>query len=324
MKNEVVFITGGAGFLGCHLIERLIEDNKVIVFDVSRNNLEYYSFITHPNFSYIEGSILDYNLLKESMKDATVVFHMAAIAGVDNVLSNLIRTMEINIIGTYNVMRAASEYKKIYMFINFSTSEVFGTNSFKQAENDIAHIRTVGEGRWTYAISKLSGEYFGHSFHQERRLPVVTIRPFNVYGPRQSEKGGLHEFVLNALRGEDLIVYGDGTSIRSYCYISDFIDGLMLAVENFSVGATFNIGNPRATITAYGLALAVARTVRSSSQIRFTKKDIVDVELRVANIDKAFYLLGYRPKVDLEEGLQLTSDWYRKHYGIQRNINRKK
>ena len=143
-------------------------------------------------------------------------------------------------------------------------------------------------------------------------MPVVTLRPFNVYGPGQIGEGAIRTFILRALKNEALEIHGDGNQIRAWCYVDDFIEGLMRCiVAPEAVGESFNIGNARAVVTVYGLAQAVVRALESLSEIRFTRKDYVDVELRVPSVDKARRLLGFEAEVDLEEGLRRTADYYR-------------
>jgi UDP-glucuronate decarboxylase len=150
------------------------------------------------------------------------------------------------------------------------------------------------------------------NYYKQFGLPALAIRPFNIYGPRQVGIGAVHRFIVKAIKGEALIIHNDGSQIRSWCYIDDIVDGIMLCLEkNEAIGHTFNIGNPRSTVTVYNLALEIKRLSNSNSKIIFEKRDAKDVELRVPDIQKARKILGYKPKVDLEEGLLRTIDWYR-------------
>ena len=142
-------------------------------------------------------------------------------------------------------------------------------------------------------------------------MPAVSIRPFNVYGPGQVGEGAAHHFIVNALQGKDLVIHGDGDQIRSWCYIDDLVDGVLLCVHKpEAIGQSFNIGNPRGTITIHGLALAVVRVTLSKSKIVHVPKTFADVELRIPNINKAKTILDYSPKVGLEEGLKRTAEYY--------------
>ena len=174
-------------------------------------------------------------------------------------------------------------------------------------------VGAVGEARWTYAVSKLAMEHLAHNYYKEYGFPAVSIRPFNIYGPRQVGEGAIHHFILRALKGEDIIVHNDGSQIRSWCYIEDILDGILLAMEKKeAVGQAFNIGNPRATVTIYNLASQIIRLSGSTSGIKEIEWDFPDVELRIPDIEKARGLLGFEPIVDLDTGLIRTIEWYRK------------
>ena len=144
-------------------------------------------------------------------------------------------------------------------------------------------------------------------------MPITVLRPFNVYGPGQVGEGALHTFIVKALKGEPLEIHGDGTQIRAWCFIDDMIDGVILAmIHPNAIGESFNIGNQQAIITIYGLANTVIRVLNSPSKIKFTYKDYADVELRIPSVKKAKELLGFEAKVDLEEGILRTADYYRR------------
>ena len=179
-------------------------------------------------------------------------------------------------------------------------------------EADRTEIGAVGEARWTYAVSKLAGEHLAKAYHQEFGLPTVTLRPFNIYGPGQVGEGALRTFILRALKNQEIQVHGDGNQIRAWCYVDDFIEGLLLSMTHpRAVGESLNIGNSRAVVTIFGLAEAVVRVLGSQSPIRFTNKSYADVELRVPSVKKARELIGFEAKVDLEEGIRRTAEFYR-------------
>jgi len=245
------------------------------------------------------------------------VVHLAAIAGVDDVFNHPVLTMKVNMIGTYNVLEAALR-NRVERVLDFSTSEVFGSYAFRVQEADVTSLGAVGETRWTYAVSKLATEHLAHNYYKEYGLPTASIRPFNIYGPLQVGQGAIHAFVVRALRGEDLVVHNDGSQIRAWCFVDDIVEGVVLALtKQEAIGQAFNIGNPRSVVTVYNLAREVIRIANSSSKIRFETVDRADVELRIPRIDKAQKLLGFSPKVDLEEGLQITVDWYRGQLAAQ-------
>lgn len=318
IENKNIFITGGAGFIGSTLIERLIEKNKVTVYDkLERNSLDSKEYASHKNLFLIEGDILDYEHLKESMQDADIIIHAAAIAGIDNTVQDPVRTMRVNVIGTYNVLEAAKEVhlsKGIERFLDFSTSEVFGSYAYKSQEGDNTVTGAAGEARWTYAVSKLTGEHFTEAYHKQYNLPTVTIRPFNIYGPGQIGEGAIQIFIRKALKNEDIYIFGDGTQIRAWCYIDDMINGVLACLEKKeAIGNSFNIGNAKAITTIYGLAQVVCRVLNSSSNIIFKEPLSADIELRIPRVDKLKNLLNVEASVDLEEGVLRTSKWYKEN-----------
>ena len=247
------------------------------------------------------------------MSGCDYVVHLAAIAGVDTVLRMPVTTMQVNIIGTYNVLEAARQTPGIKRLIDFSTSEVFGSYAYKVREGDLTSLGAVGEARWTYAVSKLATEHMAHNYHRQFDLPALSIRPFNIYGPGQVGEGAVHRFIVQALRGEDVTIHNDGSQIRAWCYVDDMVDGIMACLERpEAVGHAFNIGNPRSVTTIHNLARDIVRLAGSQSKITHVPWNNVDVELRIPNIDKARSLLSYEPRVDLEEGLSRTIEWYRR------------
>lgn len=318
VSNKIIFITGGAGFIGSNLIKSLIEYNKIVVYDnLSRFSLKDVGLVRHKNLKIVEGDILDYHLLLSSIPPETnIVLHLAAIAGVDTVMKNPIRTMEVNIIGTYNLLNGLRTLKlidKLERFVFLSTSEVFGVTTFRSSENSSTNLQPVGETRWSYSVGKVAGEHLVNAYQKETGLKSTIIRPFNIYGPGQVGEGAIHHFVLQAIKNEPLYIHGDGSQIRSWCYIDDMVDGILLCMENESaLGEVFNIGNPKGTITVLNLAEKVVYLANSHSSIVHQAKNYADVELRIPSIEKAQELLGYEPKVDLNEGLLRTIEWYKK------------
>lgn len=313
LSGKRIFISGGAGFVGTTLVSLLADQNEVVLYDnLHRNALQHTDLAAHPNVSLIQGDVLDAISLRRAMAGATHVVHLAAIAGVDTVLQSPVRTLRVNLLGTSNVLEAACELQALERFVDFSTSEVFGSHAYKVEETQATTTVAVGEARWTYAISKLAGEYMAHSYHKENGLPTVILRPFNVYGPRQVGVGAIHHFALRALKGEDLVIHGDGSQIRAWCYVDDMVRGALLALTRpEAVGQAFNIGNPRSTVTVYDLALRILKISGSDSKLVFRPLHYADVEIRVPNIERARELLGFEPQVELDDGLARTMTWYR-------------
>jgi UDP-glucose 4-epimerase len=313
LQGKRIFITGGAGFIGSTLCGRLVDDNQIVIFDNEhRNALRHTKLASHKNVTVIKGDVLNYQSVLDAMRGCDMVVHLAAIAGVEEVVNHPVLTMKVNMLGTYHVLEAALAHK-LERVVDFSTSEVFGSYAFRVQEADVTSLGAVGETRWTYAVSKLATEHLAHNYYKEFGLPTVSIRPFNIYGPQQVGQGAIHAFAVRALKGEDLVVHNDGSQIRAWCYVDDIVESVVLAMSRKeAVGQAFNIGNPRSVVTVYNLARDIIRVCNSTSKIRFEKMDRVDVELRVPSIRKAAELLGFEPRVDLELGLPLTIDWYRK------------
>lgn len=311
IANKNIFITGGAGFISSMLISHLAERNQITVYDnFTRNTLKDTTFAHHHNVSQITGDVLDFDKLKSSMRGAQLVVHAAAIAGIESTVKNPVNTMRVNMIGAANAMQAAQELGGVERFIDFSTSEVFGSLAFKVDETQQTVTGAVGEARWTYAVSKLAGEHLAHAYYKQYGLPTVTVRPFNVYGPGQTGEGALAIFVRKALKNEDLLIFGDGSQIRAWCYVDDMVRGILCAMEHpNAVGQSFNIGNARAVTTIFGLAETICRVVGSSSKILFREPLSADIELRIPKVGKAKDLIEFEATVDLEEGLRKTAKW---------------
>lgn len=314
IQNKKILLTGGAGFIGTKLCGILCNNNKILLYDnLNRNSIKNTDLLNKNNVKLVQGDILDINHIKTTVDDfkPNIVIHLAAVAGIDTVIKSPVTTMKINMIGTYNILEAIKDHK-IERFIDFSTSEVFGSYAYKVDEQHTTNLAPVGEARWTYSVSKLAGEHLSHSYFKEYGLPVVTVRPFNIYGPGQVGEGAIHQFVIRAIRDEEIQIHGDGDQIRSWCYIDDFVDGIMLCLEKpDAVGNSFNIGNPRGTVTISMLAELIKRIASSKSNIVYVPKNYVDVELRIPSIEKAKNILGYEPKFDLTHGLEKTIEWYR-------------
>lgn len=314
VEGKKIFITGGAGFIGSTLIGRLVENNTVVAFDnLSRDSLSQKEYRNHTNLTLIEGDILDAEHLARSMDGADIVVHCAAVAGIDTVIKKPVDTMRVNMIGSANVLEAASKLSRCDRVVCFSTSEVFGQHAFRSTETDKTVVGQVGEARWTYAVSKLAEEHLAIAYYHQEGLPTSVVRPFNVYGGGQIGEGAIRIFIERAMSDRTIEIHGDGTQIRAWCYVDDMVDGVLLAMTHpNAVGESFNIGNQRAVTTIYGLASAVVRVLDSQSTIKFARRDYVDVELRIPAVEKAKELLGFEAKVDLDEGIQLTADSYKK------------
>ena len=313
IEGAHVLITGGAGFIGSHLVERLSATNRIRVFDTFRRDaLRPAGLHTRPNVELVEGDVMDLAAVKKAMDGIDHVVHLASIAGVDTVMKQPALTMRVSLLGTANVLDASLETGRCKRFIDFSTSEVFGRYAYHVTEFDVTTLGAVGEARWTYAVAKLATEHLAMTYHRQYDFPAVSIRPFNIYGPRQVGEGAVHHFIVRALAGETLRVHNDGSQIRSWCYVDDIVDGVERVLSDpRAVGHSFNIGNPRSTVTIYNLAREIVRLASSGSRIENVEWNHPDVELRVPAVGKAKELLDWTAKVDLEEGLLRTILWYR-------------
>lgn len=313
IEGKTIFITGGAGFIGSTIAGRLVNHNRVIIFDnLTRDSLRHKAFKAHPNLTLVEGDILDFPQLQNAMRGADVVVHCAAIAGIDTVIKSPVTTLRVNMIGSANVLEAAAQLDHCDRVVCFSTSEIFGQQAFRSTETDKAVLGVVGEARWTYAVGKVAEEHLAMAYYIEKKLPTTIVRPFNVYGPGQVGEGATRTFVMRAVKNEPLEIHGDGTQIRAWCYVDDMVDGVILAITHpAAVGESFNIGNQRAVVTIYGLANTIVRVLGSKSPIVFVYKDYVDVELRIPSVRKAKELLGFEAKVELEDGILRTAEYYR-------------
>jgi UDP-glucose 4-epimerase len=319
LEGKRIFITGGAGFIGTTVARQLVDRNTVVAFDnLHRDALSGTPLADNANYTLVQGDILDTDAVRDAARGATHVVHCAAIAGVDTVLESPVRTMRVNVIGTYNVLEAAlATQSTVERFLDFSTSEVFGTHAFRVQEGQVSTIGSVGEARWTYAVSKLAGEHMAHAYHDELGLPTVTVHPFNVYGPGQIGGGAIRAFIEAALAGRDLTIHGDGSQIRAWCYVTDMVSGVLACLERpEAVGQTFNIGNPRSAVTIYDLALRIKRLTGCDGEIVFQPLHYADVELRIPNVEKARELLAWEPQVELDDGLTKTIAWYRERLPV--------
>lgn len=314
IERKKILITGGAGFIGSHLAESLAKENKVIIYDnFHRDALKYTSILKHPNLKIVRGDIMDQKLLFKTVDNCDIILHLAAIAGIDNVAISPLETLEVNLMGTYNLLKAINGRKKnIYKFIFLSTSEVYGPFVPQAKEDGMTTQGQVKEQRWAYSTSKIASEHWVYAYYKKYHLPAVIIRPFNVYGPRQVGEGAIHNFIVKAILNQPLEIYSTGEEVRSWCFIEDFVNGVIRALKTEkSIGQIYNIGNPEATLTVLELAKLVIKIAHSKSKIIFNKRNYPDVQLRIPSVSLAKKELKFVPKFDLEVGLKKTIDWYK-------------
>ena len=312
-----IFITGGAGFIGSHLVKRLCSDHTVTVFDhFGKNTLQTLGYDKHENVTLVKGDILDIDLVRESMKGADTVIHAAAVVGVSEVNDQL-QTIETNIFGTHNVLKAAQENGVSERVVVFSTSEIFGGMAYKVTEKDPVISGSPGEPRWSYGISKIASEHLANGYFKRYDLPTVCVRPFNIYGPGQTMKGAMKQFITLALEGKDITINGDGSPIRSWCYVDDFINCIQECLTNpAAINEGFNVGNSKTGITVLGLAEKVVELLDSSSKIMHGEELEMEIHLRIPNASKAKELLGWEAMVGLDDGILKTAESIREENAL--------
>ena len=311
MKGSRVLITGGGGFIGTHLAESLCHDNDVVLFDnFRRDSLQYIPALrAHPRIRVVHGNVLDCESVRDAMEGVDTVIHSAAIAGVSNYYNESKTTLQVNILGTVNVLDAFVAVKAKRL-LYFSTSEVYGSEAGGVDEEMNHGIGPVSDRRWVYAVSKLAGENFVLRYGEEHGFHAVCVRPFNIYGPRQTGEGAISNFALSLAAGKPLTVYGDGADIRSWCYISDLVTvvpKLLLTPE--TAGMTFNIGNPNTAVTSLELA-EIAIKVHGGGSIIRAESGHAPIRNRYPNIDRARKYVGFEPMTGLEDGLSKTFAWF--------------
>lgn len=316
IKGKTIFITGGTGFIGSRIAERLIQDNRIVIYNNQiRNALQYSPIKDHKNLQCIQGNVVDQVKLVAAIEETQpeYIIHCAAVAGVDAVIKDPVNTLEVNIDGSHNVLKGALKVKNLKRVIMFSTSEIFGSESMMSTEVMPAVIGAVGEARWTYALSKLATEHYAHAYFLKHKIPTVILRPFNIYGPGQVGEGALSIFIQKALRNDTIEVHGDGHQIRAWCYVDDIVEASLTVLSHpKAVGESFNIGNNRSTVSIQTLAETVVQLLRSSSRIVHIPRPYVDIELRSPNTTKAEEMLGFVAKMELEEGILLTTEYYKR------------
>lgn len=306
-------VTGGAGFIGSHLAEALLAGGHEVVAldDLSTGRVEnLQSVATHPRLELVTGSVTDEPLVRKLVTSADVVFHLAAAVGVRLILERPVETIATNIAGAEIVLRAASESGPRVMIA--STSEVYGKNDrVPLSEDDDRLLGPTTKSRWSYACSKAIDEFLGLAYHRERGVPVVIARFFNTVGPRQTGRYGMvvPRFVRQALDGRPITVYGDGRQSRCFTDVEDTVRAVIaLAGSDQAVGQVFNVGSSR-EVTVGELAQRVKTLTGSASAIVHVPYEeayqpgFEDLRRRVPDIRKIEQVVGFRPRVSLDETL---------------------
>ena len=314
-------ITGGAGFIGSHLAEALLDaGHEVDIIDnLSTGSIRNVGHLkSNPRFKYTIDTLTNEPLLAELIDRNDVIFHFAAAVGVKLIVEQPVHTIETNVHGTEVVLKHANKKRKKVVIA--STSEVYGKSAdvpFRE-DADLVMGATV-KHRWAYACSKAIDEFLALAYYKERGLPVIIVRFFNTVGPRQTGQYGmvLPSFVQQALSGQPITVFGNGTQSRSFTYVGDVVDCLMkLVAEPRAVGEVFNIGN-KEEVTILKLAEIVKSRTGSASPIEFVPYDkayeegFEDMPRRVPDLTKVHQLIGYEPKVQLNEIITKVIDYFR-------------
>jgi UDP-glucose 4-epimerase len=314
-------ITGGAGFVGSHLAEALLDaGHEVHVIDnLSTGSIENIEHLkTRPRFGYTIDSVLNEPVLAELVDRADVVFHLAAAVGVRLIVESPVNTIETNVHGTEQVLKLANKKRKKVLLT--STSEVYGkANAVPFREDGDLVMGPTSKGRWSYACSKAIDEFLALAYHKEKRLPVVVVRLFNTVGPRQTGRYGMviPNFVKQAVLGHPLTVYGDGSQTRCFTFVSDVVGQLVaLAEEPRAVGEVFNVGNDREEISILDLARRVKSRTGSRSEVVLVPYDqayeegFEDMQRRVPDLRKLRDLTGYEPRVELDETIDRVVSYF--------------
>jgi UDP-glucose 4-epimerase len=316
-----VLITGGAGFVGSHLAEALLErGDEVFVLDNlstgSMDNIQHLK--SHPRFHYTIDSVTNEPLLAEMIDRADTVVHLAAAVGVKLIVEAPVHTIETNVHGTEVVLKHANKKKKLVLIA--STSEVYGKSTdVPFGEDADLVLGPTTKHRWAYACSKMIDEFLALAYWKERKLPVIIVRLFNTVGPRQTGQYGMviPNFVRQALAGQPITVFGDGTQSRSFTYVGDVVRAMVALIdEPRAVGQVFNIGN-RGEISINALAARIKELTGSSSDIVLVPYDqayesgFEDMPRRVPDISKISSLVGYAPTVQLDEILTRVIEFFR-------------
>jgi UDP-glucose 4-epimerase len=318
-----IFITGGGGFIGSHLVDKLLEDkNEIIVLDLNKEIPE--NLIQHKknkNFEYISGDIKNVDLIRSILKkDVEIIYHLGAIVAVKNYCDNPLKVIDVNVLGTRLLLEEA--IKKNIKFIFTSTSEVYGKNpAVPWNENSDRVLGSTNIDRWSYSTSKAACEHMINAVHRLNGLPTVILRYFNVYGPRQSPYFIISANIYRVLNNQNPIVYDSGNQTRCFTYVNDAIEGTVIAANNTKVvGETFNIGNSKENTINHVANLIIKLSGKSDTLKceHIDTKELYgstyeDLNRRIPDVTKAKEKLGWFAKVSLEEGAKKTIDWARQN-----------
>ncbi|HOE92020.1 MAG TPA: GDP-mannose 4,6-dehydratase [Candidatus Cloacimonadota bacterium] len=315
-----ILITGGAGFIGSHLSEELLNQGHyvTIIDNLSTGRFSNIAHLqSHPNFKYVIGTILDSRLMETLISDCDQIFHLAAAVGVKYIIDNPLRSLQTNIVGTEIVLEHANKYKKKVLIT--STSEIYGkSDKVPFSEDDDRILGATSISRWGYSCSKAIDEFFALAYYREKKLPVVIVRCFNTVGPRQTGQYGmvLPKFVKAALLGHPITIFGDGKQSRCFGDVCDVINGMITLInEPKAEGQTFNIGNTE-EIKIEDLAIKIKQMTNSKSKIEYIpyseayEEGFEDMRRRIPDLTKIKEYINYSPKFNLENIIERVIKYY--------------
>lgn len=320
-SKRTILVTGGAGFIGSHLVDRLLaQGNNVICVDnfdpyydrsIKENNISEHR--EHENYRLVEADIRDLDALQEEItEDIDVIVHLAAKAGVRPSVKDPVGFQRVNVMGTQNMLELAKE-RGVKQFVFASSSSVYGTNENVPWSEDDHVLKPISP----YASTKVSGELMGHVYSELYDMRFLALRFFTVYGPRQRPDLAIHKFLRLMSNGEQITLYGDGSSRRDYTYIDDIIDGVTAAIDySNSMYEIINLGNNR-TIQLLELVEAIEEASEIEANKTHSAEIPGDVEQTWADVAKAKELLDYRPNYNLKEGLKNFVEWYRNYNKVE-------
>jgi UDP-glucose 4-epimerase len=318
-------VTGGAGFIGSHLVDKLLEQGHEVTTldDLSNGKYRYLGeALQHPNHSFVDGSIMNDTLVDKLVRESDGVFHLAAVLGVKNCVESPRKIIENNVLGSRIVFESCFQWNKRVVFA--STSEVYGKNPnvpFREQSDRV--LGSTAIHRWSYATAKALDEHLCLAYAKDG-LQSVILRYFNIYGPRSEGTpyaGVIPIFIRSALENKPLMVHGDGQQTRCFTYVDDCVEGTIAAMESPTNGLIFNIGTTH-EMTILDLAHRIKRLAGSESEIVFVSykeaygEGYEDMPRRLPDLARANEILHYTPKTDFDEGLRKTIEWHRRELGV--------
>jgi UDP-glucose 4-epimerase len=325
-----VLITGGAGFVGSHLSDRLLADGHRVtaIDDLSTGRLANIAHIDGaPGYQFVQETIMHESVMDRLVSECDVIYHLASAVGVELIVSRPVEVIERCILGSELVLKIAHRYRKKVLIT--STSEVYGKNArVPFSEEDDRLLGPTTKSRWSYSCSKAIDEFLALAYHKEKHLPIVIVRLFNTVGPRQTGQYGMvvPRFVQQALAGKPLTVYGDGNQQRCFGYVGDVVGAMTRLMEHpGAVGQIFNIGNTE-EVSIRQLAERVIKLTNSSSTIQMVPYDVAyevgfeDMARRIPDLTKVQALIGYQPTVALDEIIARIANHFRQAAALEERV----